>query len=437
MVYASTESDITWDSNSVLLIVPVLADPYRHRNDNKVSFLYVYDFNSDQEWILNYAHSDIKFCNIPVEQLVFSKVTFCYNSFILKQFGHNTIDADLCYWLNYNKPIEVDFSIDISSYHRWYRKLRNINNIVPIVNFISYCRNIVLNFKEIFYDIEFDDSLEFYNHTVLGNLYKLEHSGIPCNVDVAREFYKDSRLSPILYSQYNIFTATGRPSNKFDGINYAALNKSSGVRKMISVSDPNELLLEFDYDSYHIRLVADLINYTFPEGNLHEYFGRQYFQKETLDDEAYEMSKGVTFRMLYGEILDEFRHIEFFQKVAEYRYKIYEKFQNDGYIKMPISGRKIKRANFENLSSTKLFNYILQGHETERNMLVLTKIFSYLYNSKSRLILYTYDSLLFVYNKQDGRNFIEDITTILNDNSMKVNLKAGFNFHSMKRREYK
>jgi hypothetical protein len=99
---------------------------------------------------------------------------------------------------------------------------------------------------------------------------------------------------------------------------------------------------------------------------------------------------------------------------------------------VPLSGRKIYKKNFENMNANKLFNYILQAYETEVNSLMLFQIFEYLYEMDSHLILYTYDSFLFVYDKNDGPSFIEDIKNILNQFNMKVSLKMGFNFHDMK-----
>ena len=58
------------------------------------------------------------------------------------------------------------------------------------------------------------------------------------------------------------------------------------------------MLLEFDYDSYHLRLIAMAIGYDFPEGNVHEYFARQYFDKTEINQSEYEQSKQLTFRQI-------------------------------------------------------------------------------------------------------------------------------------------
>jgi hypothetical protein len=67
---------------------------------------------------------------------------------------------------------------------------------------------------------------------IIEALSETEQNGI----FVDREkFIKHFEASPdkddFVYSQYNIYTSTGRPSNRFGGINYSALNKEDGSRE--------------------------------------------------------------------------------------------------------------------------------------------------------------------------------------------------------------
>ena len=101
-----------------------------------------------------------------------------------------------------------------------------------------------------------------------------------------------------LYNHYNLYTSTGRPSNKHGGVNYAALNKEDGSRESFVSRFEQGMLLEFDYDAYHVRLIADIIDYNLPNGSIHEYFGKQYFGNDKLTKDQYEESKKITFRLL-------------------------------------------------------------------------------------------------------------------------------------------
>ena len=47
-----------------------------------------------------------------------------------------------------------------------------------------------------------------------------------------------------VHSEYNIYTSTGRPSNRFGGTNFAALNKKDGSRKQYISRFKNGVLVE-------------------------------------------------------------------------------------------------------------------------------------------------------------------------------------------------
>jgi hypothetical protein len=416
--------------NDMLIVVPVLSDHTRHRCENRISFVYFYNYSTGDEFVIGCSHSDlVKNGENWLTEISLPESTICYKKSILWSKGIKCYDADLCYWLQENTPIEIEYSQDITAYHRWYSDLRNVNDIIPIVNLIEYCRTIRSNFEQCIFRIEFDDTLNFYNENVIENFYRIENSGLPINSDKLKQFYNINKSR--LYTEYYPYTATGRPSNRFGGINFAALDKGTGVRSIIEVENNSQMLIEFDYDSHHVRLVAKLIGYELPAGNLHEYFGRQYFKTPVITDEQYAESKTITFRMLYGTIYNEYSDIPFFKMVQEYRNRLWSEFDDIGYIKTPLTKRKIYAKNHENMNASKLFNYVLQGYETDVNSLMLNKILRYLYEKYSKIVLYTYDSFLFLYDKRDGKNFIDDILMILNNYGMRASLKVGIGYDNM------
>ena len=95
------------------------------------------------------------------------------------------------------------------------------------------------------------------------NLYQIERNGL-------------KTYEKIIYSEYNPYTSTGRPSNRFGGLNFAALNKSDGSRKQFISRFSNGVLVEMDFDAYHLRLIADKIGYDFPSGSVHEHMSKFY-----------------------------------------------------------------------------------------------------------------------------------------------------------------
>src|SRR3972149_1850904 len=84
-----------------------------------------------------------------------------------------------------------------------------------------------------------------------------------------------------VYSQYNFYTSTGRPSNHFDNVNYAALNKENGVRKcFVSRHGKDGTMILIDYSAFHPRIISNIVN--FPMGineDIYKYLGEMYFHR--------------------------------------------------------------------------------------------------------------------------------------------------------------
>ena len=87
---------------------------------------------------------------------------------------------------------------------------------------------------------------------------------------------------------YNIHTKTGRPSNVYDGINYSAINKKDDSRLNFISRFDSGYLVEYDFDSYHIRIIGKLLNYDFSDiESLHTYFAKIYFNTDTITESQY------------------------------------------------------------------------------------------------------------------------------------------------------
>ena len=58
-------------------------------------------------------------------------------------------------------------------------------------------------------------------------------------------------------------------------------------------------------------------------------------------------------------------------------------------------------------------NYVMQSLETSRNIIILKEVLRYLKEKKTKVVLYTYDALLFDFSKEDGKDTLKDIKKIL------------------------
>ncbi len=414
-----------------VIIIAVKSDPNKHRCNNRISFYYIKDLVDLQEYILNVCHNDYESQPDLFSTLTFNGNVYVHGLQLVNRWDEGWFDMELCYWLTYNEPLNVKQSADVELYHSWYRTNTNITDIIPITILIPYYQTIAKQFEECIESIEVGRPLKFYTNILLKNFTLLENVDIPINRTEILEHFKIKVNS--LHNNFKLFTVTGRPSNTSGGINLAALDKNSGQRKIIQVSKKENYLVEYDYDSFHVKIVAKIIGYNLPVGNLHEYFGRQYFNTPILTEEHYELSKQLTFKLLYGygAVMTEYENIKFFKQVREYRATIWDQFNKEGYIEMPISKRKLKKENYEDITEHKLFNYILQGTETELNALRLEKILVYLYGKKSKLVLYTYDSFLFEYDSSDSTTFLDELREILNYGIFQTNIKIGKSYHKM------
>jgi hypothetical protein len=83
------------------------------------------------------------------------------------------------------------------------------------------------------------------------------------------------------------------------------------------------------------------------------------------------------------------------------------------------------------LNKNKLFNYILQAVETERNILILEKLSNMNGSQKSLPILYTYDSILFDVHPDDGDDYILKIKSVMESDGFPTDVEFGDNYKDM------
>lgn len=225
------------------------------------------------------------------------------------------------------------------------------------------------------------------------------------------------------YTQYNMLTTTSRPSNTFGGVNYAALPKDGMVRSRFISRFEGGKLYQLDFDGYHPRLIGKLIGVDIPlDIKAHKWLADQY--GANIKD-----AKAITFRQLYGGVQDEYKHIPFFSKTAEYIEALWRQFLVNKVVYTPIFKRKIVFS--EDLNKNKLFNYILQSVETERNILILEKLFQLKLSQNSLPILYTYDSILFDVHEDDGIDYIKKIKMVMESDGFPTEVEVGDNYGNM------
>jgi predicted nucleic-acid-binding Zn-ribbon protein len=136
---------------------------------------------------------------------------------------------------------------------------------------------------------------------------------------------------------------------------------------------------------------------------------------------------------LYGGIDKETQEkVPFFKKVHDYINLKWGEINTHNCVYTNIYRRKLLFDNYDDLNRNKLFNYLIQAYETESNIKKILSIQDYLYNKKTKLVLYGYDSFLFDFSNQDGVGILKHIKSILEEKNHFTKSKMGLNYGEMK-----
>jgi len=409
------------------ILIPIFSDPFLHplHKDNDLSLLYLRHWGDREGKMICVNHPDC------VDKGSIDDIKNDHRHFYVtpdkKKLIHilpdtRLIDVNLMHWWKHNKPMDFE-NVRINAHDFFYNKyynVKNINEIIPLVKHEEYCDRVsdkIIEFIDTVYE-------NVYNNDAINAFYSIEKNGIKVSDDVVDIF--DQRVKRHisdgkLYSDYFLWTSTGRPSNAFGSVNFAALDDNQ--RK--AFIPENDSFVEFDYDAYHVRLIADLVGYKFPKGSVHKYLAGFY-------GSTYEESKSITFRLLYGGIdKDIAKSIPFFGEVQTFIDKKWNDFNKDNYVKTDIYRRTLLKDNLQDMNRNKLFNYIIQSHETECNIKTIIELKNYLYNKETKLVLYGYDSFLFDVKKDNGKEEMKVIKNILERNNHPTKIKTGLNYGEM------
>ena len=402
------------NQNKDCFIIPILSDVNRHPLENTLCAVYVKIVDGD-EVLVCFNHGET--LKLSLEKLL--TLDKLGRKFVRdkKQLSHivkltDVVDVNLQHYMNTNEPLDWD-ELSTNTHDYFYRvmwKMKNTNRIIPILKHLELCREQV-KVLEKYYQLPIHEK---YNDEIINNLSFIESSGLR----------KDDE---IVYSEYNLYTSTGRPSNRFGGINFAALNKKDESRKPYKSRFEDGILVEFDYDAYHLRLIGHILDYKFPKGSVHEHMSEFY------GDVDYETSKSTSFQYLYGRIPQEVIDTNpFFSRVNNYITEIWGEFKREDFIKSNIYNKRIYKKNLSAMNRNKLFNYMIQLLETENNMKVMSELIPFLKDKQSKLILYSYDSFLFDFKLTDGLDFLKGVKEILEqDGVFPTKSSKGLNYHEM------
>jgi len=258
---------------------------------------------------------------------------------------------------------------------------------------------------------------DFYNKTATNVFFLLEQSGIGIHYEAFKKMFTPrnplfNTVDNTVLTSYNLYNVTSRPTNAFNSVNFAAIPKSPEHRKCFRPT--GDYFVELDFDGYHLRLLSEQIDYRLSSDSAHKQLAKLYFEKEEINEEEYNEAKQINFHAIYGKIPEKWAFLEIFTKIDSYVRELWGRYENDGEILAPISGKVFGRG-LKDMNPQKLMNYVMQSLETSRNILILKEALRFLKNKKTKLVLYTYDALLFDFHKEDGKETLEKLQEILEE----------------------
>ena len=385
---------------------------------NKVSLVYIKPLTDDHEkgYMICIDHSEalnvqIKHVNQVLKSFneiyVRDKKTFLYY-FQLKS------SLDILHTL----PTYIHPTTQVHThFYNTYSSRLDINRIIPLVKHHQRCEAIFEQVKD------HCRTLTHKTNDVLAYSFLfIEKNGIKIDETLFKQYFKPTNESfnikdGKIYTQYNLHTTTGRPSNSFNGVNFAALNKDNGCRQ--AFIPEHDRFMEIDISAYHPNIVAQLVEYKFDKP-IYEAFV-EYAGVEV------KQAKELMFKQLYGGIYTDYKEWDFFIKVQEYIDKIWENFEKLGWAMVPNSGKYFYKDRLGDMNPQKLFNYFLQNLETVNNSRIINDIIKVLRGKNTKLVLYTYDAFLFDLDNTE-EDIINDLKEIFSSRGLQIKYKYGTDY---------
>jgi len=383
--------------------------------------VYIRPINSKHGFIIPINHDEG--LNVPKERvygilLSASKLYTVNKKDLLYHFNlQEAIDLSLLYsMVKYDR---LEYSRENNTLNHFYNKFRdfpNINQLIPISKLYESCEKVYDQVKHVI-EFEIPSGFDFYNKTATNVFFLLEQSGIGIHYEAFKKMFTPrnplfNTVDNTVLTSYNLYNVTSRPTNAFNSVNFAAIPKTPEHRR--SFRPTGDYFVELDFDGYHLRLLSEQIDYHLSSDSAHEQLAKIYFNKEEINEDEYKEAKQTNFHAIYGKIPEKWAFLEIFTKIDSYVRELWGRYENDGEILAPISGKPFGRG-LKDMNPQKLMNYVMQSLETSRNILILKEALRFLKNKKTKLVLYTYDALLFDFHKEDGKETLEKLQEILEE----------------------
>lgn len=407
--------------------VPIWTDNKAHPAVNTLSVLFIY---IDSQWVI-FSTNHNEAPHLPVEWLE-ELVPFEMHTPLKKDLLYlisrgNIVD---CAESEYVKNGIVTFpeSAAIQEFERRHSDIKNINKAVPMMKLLELADA---------YRIDWGEGINgFISQTAISVYHWIESAGLRIIPEKFVKHYRSKTAAShiadgYVYSMYNPYHITGRPSNNFGDVSYSAIPKHDGTREAFISRFSGGKLVMMDFESFHLRLIAHMINFPQPKEPFHQYLGKIYYNKNELTEEEYKTAKSLTFEYIYGNTPKP--DIPFFVAMNKWLKEYYNEVFKMGYLPTS-SGRTIPLSTIEDPSTYKVFNYKMQSEEMYQTINRLSEVKDMFEHNKlkSKVVLYVYDSILMDISPEDDTSFVVNATKqILEQGGFPVRVYEGPDYHNL------
>jgi len=358
------------------ICIPITSNLNLHPSGNDIIGLYLYFIGEDTK-LVNFSHPDslqseyrLSDIQLHPKSLVLNKKGVIYNRF------DQGIDLNsyLQYYIDETINIQDFYDKTVEHFQSKFYNSKKFGTIVPLSKWIEFAERIILYTLPYYKPEKISDKcIEFCNDFV-EVFHGIEINDVPYEDEMKKQ-------------NYMWYTATSRPSNAWNNFNFSALNKNDGTRNKIHSRFSNGKLVQFDYDAFHIKLLAKILDYKFTK---HPY---EEIAEELNLTIPYDEVKSRVFQNIYGTITDQFIQHPFFQRVQAMIDELYSEYQEQGYIESYFYGKRFR--DIQDPTPNKVFNYFLQSLETEYNVRKIKTFLPLLESTGAVFCMYLYDAFVF------------------------------------------
>ena len=233
-------TDLVSKLSNKTVFATAVSDDFRYHPAECDPIIISIKFNDDVYNII-IDHTESESNEINIEELKKIKRFFVDDA---KEFYHltgleNCYDSKLLSYFN-NEKVEKPVLPHVFE-HLGTSKKQGINKVVSLTKVIQYAESKLSTIQQ---PKNITRPYLKYNKS-LKTFADLEKSGLKITMGPFKRVFKNGYA----YSNFNILTTTGRPSNTFRGINLGALNKNDDTRNQIVTRHNPGMLVEFDYDA--------------------------------------------------------------------------------------------------------------------------------------------------------------------------------------------